>query len=87
MLRRKSINKRTYLNRNNLCYWTVFCLILSYQNFRDLSKLLDRDQTEVDHNSLELRNHSSHPASIDGIEIEQQWRSQDKRDSNRPLHP
>ncbi|MCI4386894.1 hypothetical protein PGIGA_G00067980 [Pangasianodon gigas] len=57
-----------------------------YQNFRDLSKLLDRDQGEVDHNSVELRDYSPHPTSTDRIEIEQQWRrSKDERDQNKPL--
>ncbi|KAM9450375.1 uncharacterized protein akna isoform 1-T1 [Clarias gariepinus] len=55
-----------------------------YQSFRDLSKLLDRDQGEVDHNSSD---HSPHPARIDGMEIEQWRRSTNKRDSNKPLQP
>ncbi|KAK3555451.1 hypothetical protein QTP86_016105 [Hemibagrus guttatus] len=58
-----------------------------YQDFRDFSKLLDRDQAEVDQNSMELRNHSPHPASIDRINSEQQWRSKNKQHSDKPLQP
>ncbi|KAF5896244.1 AT-hook-containing transcription factor-like isoform X1, partial [Clarias magur] len=58
-----------------------------YQSFRDLSKLLDRDQDVVDQNSLGLCDRSSHPARIDGVEIEQQWKHTDKGDSNKPLQP
>ncbi|XP_026998185.2 microtubule organization protein AKNA [Tachysurus fulvidraco] len=60
-------------------------LMDNYQDFRDFSKLLDGDQAQVDHNSLELRDLSPHPARIARIESKQQQRSENKRHADKPL--
>ncbi|GAA6097073.1 microtubule organization protein AKNA [Tachysurus ichikawai] len=62
-------------------------LMDNYQDFRDFSKLLDGDQAQVDHNSLELRDLSSHPARTARIESKQQQRSENKRHEDKPLQP
>lgn len=49
--------------------------------------MLDRNQTEVDHSLLKLRDYSSHPDSIARIETDQRWRNEDKRGSSGPLQP